>query len=70
MTVTKIETPTTPPLALIGTDGNAYSILGRAQRVARQCGWSQETVEAVMDEATSGDYDHLLRTMMRYFDVD
>jgi hypothetical protein len=65
---TKIETPNKPPLALVGEDGNAFFILGRAQRAARRAGWDQETIKAVMDEATSGDYNYLLATMMRYFD--
>ena len=65
-----IDTPNAPTLAMVGEDGNAYAILGRAQRVARQAGWPQETIKAVMDEAMAGDYDHLLCTMMTYFDAE
>ena len=55
-----------PVLKLVGYDGNAFSILGRAQKVAKKNGMDWEKIQA---EATSGDYDHLLQTMMKYFDV-
>ena len=56
-----------PTLKLTGTDGNAFSILGKASRVAREHGLD---FDKIRDEATSGDYDHLLRTMMKHFEVD
>ncbi len=59
-----------PPLELVGQDGNAFFILGRAKGAMRKAGWPAELQEKVMAEAMSGDYDHLLRTMMEYFDVD
>jgi len=60
---------TKPILELSGQDGNAFFILGRARTVARKAGWSNKKQKELMDEATSGDYDHLLQTMMKYFDV-
>jgi len=59
-----------PELRLVGEDGNAFAILGRAGRVARQARWSQEEIDAYINEATAGDYDHLLRTTVEYFDCD
>ena len=58
-----------PTLILVGEDGNAFSILGRARKVARRAGWSDAEWEKVWLEATSSDYDHLLQTMMRHFDA-
>jgi len=58
-----------PRLKLIGKDGNAFNLLGLAKRDAKRAGWPQEKVNAFMKEATSGDYDHLLQTCMKYFDV-
>ena len=58
-----------PALRLVGEDGNAFSILSRAQRAAQRAGWSQLEIQAFMDIATSGDYDKLLATCMDYFDV-
>jgi hypothetical protein len=55
-----------PKLQLMGTDGNAFAILGKAQRVATKhnLDWN-----AINTEATSDDYDHLLRTMQKHFEV-
>jgi hypothetical protein len=64
------QTVDRPNLELTGSDGNAFAILGKAQRVAKKAGWEREKIDAVLKEATSGDYDHLLQTMMKYFEVD
>lgn len=61
---------TKPKLRLSGTDGNAFSVLGKAQRAAKEAGWPKEKLDAFMNEAKAGDYDHLLQTVMRHFDVD
>ena len=58
-----------PPVTLIGRDGNAFAILGACQKAARKAGWSPERITKVMDEMKAGDYDHLLRTAMTYFEV-
>jgi len=56
-----------PVLKIIGTDGNAFAILGKAQRVAKQNGMDWDKIRT---EATSGNYDNLLCVMMKYFDVE
>jgi hypothetical protein len=58
-----------PKLKIIGKDGNAFSILGEARRAAKKAGWSKEEVEKMLQESMSGDYDNLLNTMSKYFDV-
>lgn len=55
-----------PVLMLIGQDGNAFAILGKARKVAIEHGLDWE---AIRTEAMSGDYDHLLSVMMEHFDV-
>jgi hypothetical protein len=55
-------------MRLVGEDGNTFAILGRFQRAARAAGWTREEIKTVMDEATGGDYDHLLATMMEHVD--
>jgi hypothetical protein len=55
---------------LVGQDGNAFAILGRVQSALRRGGASQEAIRDFVAEATSGDYDHLLRTVMRYVNVE
>ncbi len=54
------------PLELEGMDGNAFSILGAWRKLARKSGWSEEEIKSVMDDAKSGDYDHLLSVIMRH----
>ncbi len=58
-----------PIVRLIGRDGNAFNILGLCRRAARQAGWTQEQIDAVMQEMRSGDYDHLLQTALTHFEV-
>ncbi len=56
-----------PTLEITGHDGNAFVILGKARRVAKENNMDWETIQK---EAMSGDYDHLLQTMMKYFEVE
>lgn len=49
---------------LIGQDGNAFMVLGLVQKALRRAGVDAEGVKAYMDDATSGDYNHLLRVTM------
>lgn len=63
------HTPTKPPLKLLGTDGNAFAVLGLAAHAAKKAGWSKAQWAKVRAEATKGDYDHLLQTLMTHFDV-
>lgn len=53
-------------LNLLGIDGNAYSLLGAFAAAAREQGWSDEEIKAVRGEATSSNYDHLVRTLTGY----
>lgn len=58
-----------PEVKLIGEDGNAFAILGRCRRAAKKAGWTDDEWQRFQREATSGDYDHLLATVMEWFDV-
>jgi hypothetical protein len=55
---------------LTGEDGNAYNILGKVLKALRQAGVSQAERDAFTQQATAGDYDHLLQTVMRWVQVD
>ena len=57
-----------PKVKLTGRDGNAFAILGRVQKALKQNGQEKEARE-FFEEATSGDYDHLVQTVMRYVEV-
>lgn len=53
------------------SDGNAYSILGRCQKALKRSNVDNknEIWNFIYEEATSGDYNHLIQTMMKWFDV-
>ena len=55
---------------LIGEDGNAFYILGKVQRALRKAKQSKEFIDAVIKEATSGDYSHLLATIATVVEVE
>ncbi len=58
-----------PTVKLVGEDGNAFAILGRVKRALVKAGM-QEEAKAFMEEATAGDYNHLLATVQKYVDVE
>jgi hypothetical protein len=58
-----------PTVTLVGTDGNAFSILGKVQKALRNAGADEEYVMKYQVEATSGDYDNLLVVTMGYVHV-
>ena len=55
---------------LSGQDGNAFMILGLCKRALQRAHLPQEEIDKFMKEATSGDYNHLLATVMTWFDVE
>ena len=57
-------------IRLVGEDGNAFSILARAAYAMRKAGVSKEEISEYNTEATSGDYDNLLRTTMSWVSCD
>jgi hypothetical protein len=55
---------------LTGQDGNAFAILGRTAGALRQAGVPQDEIDDYFAQATSGDYDHLLQTTMRWIQCE
>lgn len=53
---------------LTGVNGNAFAVMGAVTKALKRSGHSDEVDEFVA-EATSGDYDHLLQTCMKWVDV-
>ena len=45
---------------ITGPEGNAISLMGNAERWAKQLGWNQQTIDAILEDMQSGDYNHLL----------
>lgn len=58
-----------PKVKLVGEDGNAFVILGRVSKALRKAGMETEAALFLL-KAVEGDYDHLLRTAMKYIEVE
>ena len=58
-----------PMVALVGLNGNAFAVIGACKRAAKKAGWTDEKWKDVNEEMTSGDYNHLLHTVVKYFEV-
>lgn len=56
-------------IKLLGEDGNAFAIIGKACAEAKRAGVPAADIKEYQKEAMSGDYDHLLRVTMKYFEV-
>jgi len=56
------------PVFRLYEEGNAFVILAKCRRAAKQAGWSPERIEAFAKKAKSGDFDHLLQTVMGHFE--
>ena len=59
-----------PKVKLVGEDGNALAIIGRCKREAKKFGWTNEQVSSFIEDATAGDYKHLLKTVCEQFETD
>ena len=55
---------------LVGLDGNAFALMGAFQKNARRQGWTQDQIDKVLDECTSGDYNHLLRVLIAHTEAE
>lgn len=54
---------------LLGENGNAFFILSRVQRALKAAGISRSERDQYMEDAMSGDYDHLLSVTMNWVTV-
>ena len=55
-----------PIIELIGSDGNAFAIMGKVQRTAKMYNMDWDKIQK---EMTEGDYAHLLSVVHKYFEV-
>lgn len=59
-----------PVVKLIGTDGNAFAVIAACRRALRNAGYTKEQISQFTTEATSGNYDNVLATAMKWCDVE
>jgi len=58
-----------PEIRLNGNNGDSFTILSKVTEELIKAGADKEYVEKYLNEATAGDYDHLLGVTMKYVDV-
>ena len=56
-------------VTLLGEDGNAFYILGAVRKALLRAGVGNTECENFVEEATSGDYNDLLTTVMKWVEV-
>ena len=54
---------------LVGNDSNAFAILAAVKKALHNNKVSSDEIKQFYDEATSGDYDNLLQTAMKWVEV-
>ena len=54
---------------LTGKDGNAFAVMGRVTKALQRNGVSKVIQNEFFLDASSGNYDHVLQTAMKYVDV-
>ena len=58
-----------PEVQLIGEDGNAFAVMGKTVQALRRAGNDQSVIDSYIEQATSGDYNHLLAVTMEFAQV-
>ena len=68
----KTQGPKYPEVSvdLSSVDGNAFSVLGACRHAPRRGGVSNYEIKQFSDQAMSGNYDHLLQTCFRWFEIN
>lgn len=56
-------------VTLTGVNGNAFAIIGTVTKALTRAGVSQDEIKEFTTEATSGDYDNVLVTCMKWVNV-
>ena len=67
-----MENPLFPEVTvkLVGSNGNAFNIIGLCNKEARKQKVPADKINEFMDEAMASDYSNLLRTCMKWFNIE
>ena len=52
---------------LSGPAGNAYALIGQAQRFARNLAYTREETEEMVNDMMASDYEHLVEIFDKHF---
>lgn len=69
---TKEQYPKYPHIVvkLIGEDGNAFAVLGKVIKALKKNNIPKEEIDNFQNQAMSGDYNHLLLTVMQWVEIE
>lgn len=67
MAILKLTTPSELIVDLRGPDGNAFILIGLAERLGKTLGFTPDKREDIQTRLKSKDYDHLVHVMDHYF---
>lgn len=67
-TITVPDNLITATVPLVGEDGNAFAIMGRVVEALEDAGNDESVINSYMEQATAGDYDHLLQVTLAFVD--
>ena len=64
-------TPKYPDISvqLSGQDGNAFAIIGSVSKALRRADVPKDEIQQFVKEATSGDYDNVIQTAMKWVEA-
>ena len=54
----------------VGLEGDVKILISNFSKQAKKEGWNQEEIDKVITECESGDYDHLIDTLLAHSNVD
>jgi hypothetical protein len=57
-----------PKVRLVGEDGNAFAIMGRVSKALKEAGYTPDEIKQYREEATAGDYNHLLMVTQEWIE--
>lgn len=57
-----------PQINISGPDGNAYALMGYVRRFGKQLGMPKSRIDGIIEDMTSGDYDHLVEVFVENFE--
>lgn len=56
-----------PTINIAGPEGNAFYLLGAAEKYGKQMGFDTEKRKQIQEEMKSGDYNNLLKVFIKNF---
>ena len=58
---------TKPIIDLTGPDGNAFALMGYAQKFGKQIGFDKAKIDKIIADMMSGDYENLIQVFDNNF---